>query len=276
MWEFLRRKRAKATRPATVRRCAPELEALESRIALAPAAMPPPPNMPPPPPGQAPPPPPQNMQERQSSIEASQALRPPPPPPPPASAGPAAGPGQGNNSGRPMGGMNGSGDQGPPPTRPPVNDRDPGQLLGSFAHPARPAPPASRPSPIMYAMFSDLDDALSLVEISGEFSFLESDAQSTDREFAALITNTRPRPDVVPQQGSAVASVATLMPSDRPDSSEPAVANELAPLLIDPLNAPAKKPAERREQAPGPGAEPPPSKGAANAVPDVDELIDPS
>jgi hypothetical protein len=105
-------------------------------------------------------------------------------------------------------------------------------------------------------MFGDVDETLPLIEVVGEFSFLESDALSTDREFAALVTNTRARADVVPQQGSSVASVATLMPSDHQDAAEPAAVNELAPLLIDPLNAPAAQPTGGSGDAPAAPGDP--------------------
>ena len=40
-------------------------------------------------------------------------------------------------------------------------------------------------SSLMNIMFGDVDETLPLIEVVGEFSFLESDALSTDREFAA-------------------------------------------------------------------------------------------
>jgi hypothetical protein len=126
---------------------------------------------------------------------------------------------------------------------------DPGGLLrGSGKGADAPPPPASamtlafRGAASVY-LFSGLDDPLDLVEVSGDLSFLEGDSLLTAREFAALLTNTRPRPDVVPQQGSSVASVATLMPSDRPEAAAPEVVNELALLLVDPLGAPKPLPA---------------------------------
>jgi hypothetical protein len=95
----------------------------------------------------------------------------------------------------------------------------------------------------IHFVLTDLGDPLDLVEVTGDLSFLASDSLLTAREFAALLTNTKPRADVVPQQGSSVASVATLMPSDRPEAADPVAVNELAPLLIDPLDTPSPAPA---------------------------------
>jgi hypothetical protein len=130
----------------------------------------------------------------------------------------------------------------PPPNRPALNARDNAGLLNAFAHPGSgpgaQATAASRHTLVAHAIFADLDDNLPLVEITGEFSFLEDDSRLTDRQFAALVTNTQPRLDVIPQQGSAVASVATLMPTDRQETSEVSATNEFVPLLIAPLSLP--------------------------------------
>jgi hypothetical protein len=108
----------------------------------------------------------------------------------------------------------------------------------------------------MNMMFADVDESPPPIEVVGEFSFLESDAESTDREFAALVTSTRARVDVVPQQGSAVASVATLMPSDHQDAAELNAVNEFASLLIDPLDAPAPDASGGKSEAAGPSVDP--------------------
>jgi hypothetical protein len=128
----------------------------------------------------------------------------------------------------------------PPSARALFNGRDPEGLLNAFAHPIPPGPQTSsnHSTMAMRSLFSDLEEDIPLVEVTGDFSFVASDGQLTDREFAALITNTKPRADVVPQQGSSVASVATLVPSEQQESAEIRKVSEFAALLIAPTNLP--------------------------------------
>jgi hypothetical protein len=157
-----------------------------------------------------------------------------------------AGGGGGNGGARPGGGPS---EQGPGPAvpRPVPFAVDPSGIFRGMVRQGEPPPQAvaasAARSAAMHFVLTDLVDPLDLVEVTGDLSFLESDSLLTAREFAALLTNTKPRADVVPQQGSSVASVATLMPSDRPEATDPVVVNELAPLLIDPLDKPSPAPA---------------------------------
>jgi hypothetical protein len=125
-----------------------------------------------------------------------------------------------------------------PPARPAVATVDPGGLNYAFGKISEPPAVPGHGAALAHQSAADLEDPFELIDISGELSFTDTDGQLTDREFAALLTNTRVRPDVVPQQGSAVASVATLVPSDRDEPVEAAKTNELATLLIDPLDRP--------------------------------------
>jgi hypothetical protein len=238
MWEFLRPRRRSHAAGNRQRRVSPLLELLEGRVLLSHLPAPPPP---PPPAGDDT----SESQMRASSIAVSQDLRaelPPPPPTPAATPPPIVAAGvMGNQPGRAGGPPAADGSSGaPPPSRPVFNGRDPTGLLNAFAHPV---PTQSAQGTVagrtaLSLHLSDFDDLLPEVEVTDALSFVENDSRLTDREFAALITNTRPRADVLPQQGSSVASVATLMPSDRPETFEEVATSELAPLLIPPLNLP--------------------------------------
>jgi hypothetical protein len=258
MWNFLKNWRLARKHGGAQGAAGPALEALEDRLLLTtpPTAQ----VLDSEPPTTSKSPSATTSRDRSSSIAATRgAPRPaaganPNSDQPPPAQGPGGGMG-GDMGGGPGGGMgppgrSGGGGMSDPRQatasgpRPGLVSRDPGSQLSAFAHPreAAAASAASRTALAMHLLFTDMDDALPLVEVTGNLSFVEVDSQLTDREFTALITNTRPRLDVVPQQGSAVASVATLMPSDRAEIAEQAATSEFTPLLITPLNLPTSAP----------------------------------
>lgn len=223
MWSFLYPGRLRPTARRRRRPC-PTLEPLEDRVLLSQIGSTPAKSS--------------STKHRASSIALSRAIPSPPPPAVPRPSGGQSGPGAGA-AGRVMPGALMQSPSNPLLARPSFVAGGSGDSFRTYGRNAEsPAPQVAfsgRSAAVMHSLFADPQETFQTVDVSGDLSFVDDAGRRTEQAFAALLTNTRVRPDVVPQQGSSVASVATLMPSDRDEPAEAGKANDLAILLIDTL-----------------------------------------